>query len=227
MMPIIVHGGGPAIKEMLDKFQIETEFVDGLRKTTESVMDVVETVLTGSVNNSLIRKLNLSGILAIGLSGSDAQLLQAKPKNLERYGFVGEVTNVNVSLLTKLLAQDIVPVIAPIAVGEDGIRYNVNADTVAGDVARALSAKQLIFVTDVPGIMQENELIETITDKEIEQLISTGTIYGGMLPKVQAAVNSLSNQLEEAMIVDGKQSELATNTKLVGTIIRKSSAEVI
>lgn len=226
-MPIIVHGGGPAIKEMLDKFQIETEFVDGLRKTTESVMDVVETVLTGSVNNSLIRKLNLSGILAIGLSGSDAQLLQAKPKNLERYGFVGEVTNVNVSLLTKLLAQDIVPVIAPIAVGEDGIRYNVNADTVAGDVARALSAKQLIFVTDVPGIMQENELIETITDKEIEQLISTGTIYGGMLPKVQAAVNSLSNQLEEAMIVDGKQSELATNTKLVGTIIRKSSAEVI
>lgn len=227
MKPIIVHGGGPAIKEMLDKLQIETEFVDGLRKTTESVMNVVETILTGSVNNSLVRKLNLAGIQAIGLSGSDAKLLQAKPKNLARYGYVGEVTNVNASLLTKLLAQDIVPVIAPIAVGNDGTRYNVNADTVAGDVARALSAKQLIFVTDVPGIMQEDELIETVTDKEIDELISTGIIYGGMLPKVQAAVNSLSHQLEEAMIVDGKQSELATNTKLVGTIIRKSSAGVI
>lgn len=227
LQPIIVHGGGPAIKQMLTKLKIESEFIDGLRKTTEPIMDIVESVLTGSVNNALTRKLNIVGLQAIGLSGSDAQLLTAEPKDFERYGYVGELTNVNVSLLTQLISCDLVPVIAPIAIGKDGTRYNVNADTVAGVIAKEVAAKQLIFVTDVPGILQDGRLLETVTDKEIEQLIQSGTIYGGMLPKVEAAVNSLNEHLQEAMIVDGKRSELATNTQLVGTTIKKATAEVV
>lgn len=227
LKPIIVHGGGPAIKKMLTKLNIESEFIDGLRKTTAPVMDVVEIVLTGSVNNSLVRKLNVAGIDAIGLSGSDAKLLMAEAKDLERYGYVGEVTNVNVSLLTQLINEGIVPVIAPIAVGKDGTRYNVNADTVAGVIAKKVSANQLIFVTDVPGIMQDNRLLESVTVKEIEQLIKSGTIYGGMLPKVRAAIHSLNEHLREVMIVDGKQSELTTDHQLVGTVIKKTISEVV
>ncbi|HLR41204.1 MAG TPA: acetylglutamate kinase [Virgibacillus sp.] len=220
--PVIVHGGGPAIKEMLDVLEIETEFVDGLRKTTPEVMDVAEMVLTGTVNNALTRKLNLAGIQAIGLSGSDAQTLTAEPKELERYGLVGEVTNVNIPFLKQLMEEDIVPVIAPIALGADGNRYNVNADTAAGAVAEALGAKQLIFVTDVPGILQEDELLESVTEKEVAQLIAEGTIYGGMIPKVTAAIASLNEVLDEVMIVDGKQSVIQTDRQLVGTVIKKS-----
>lgn len=227
LKPIIVHGGGPAIKKMLTKLNIKSEFIDGLRKTTAPVMDVVEIVLTGSVNNSLVRKLNVAGIDAIGLSGSDAKLLMAEAKDLERYGYVGEVTNVNVSLLTQLINEGIVPVIAPIAVGKDGTRYNVNADTVAGVIAKKVFANQLIFVTDVPGIMQDNRLLESVTVKEIEKLIKSGTIYGGMLPKVRAAIHSLNEHLREVMIVDGKQSELTTDHQLVGTVIKKTISEVV
>lgn len=222
LKPIIVHGGGPAIKKMLGKLQIESEFVNGLRKTTEPVMDVVEMVLTGTVNNALIRKLNEAGIQSVGLSGSDYQLLTAKPKDFEQYGYVGEITDVNAEFLTQLLENGIVPVIAPIAIGVDNTRYNINADTAAGAIAKAMSAKQLIFVTDVPGIMKENKLIESVTEQEITKLISTGTIYGGMLPKVQAAIESLSEDLQEAMIVDGKHSEITPDAKLVGTVIKKS-----
>jgi len=220
--PVIVHGGGPAIKKMLDALEIETEFVDGLRKTTPEVMNVAEMVLTGIVNNALIRKLNLAGIQAIGLSGSDAHTLTAEPKELERYGLVGEVTDVNIPFLKQLMEEDIVPVIAPIALGADGNRYNINADTAAGAVAKALTAKQLIFVTDVPGILQGDELLESVTENEVAQLIAEGTIYGGMIPKVTAAIESLNETLDEVMIVDGKQSVIQTERQLVGTVIKKS-----
>lgn len=220
--PVIVHGGGPAIKEMLDTLQIETEFVDGLRKTTPAVMDVAEMVLTGSVNNELTRKLNKKGMKAVGLSGSDAQTLTAKPKDIEKYGLVGDVAEVNVSFLNQLIDVGTVPVIAPIALGTDGARYNVNADTAAGAVAQSLAAKQLIFVTDVPGILQGNNLLESVTESEVAQLIIAGTIYGGMIPKVKAAVASLNDALQEVMIVDGKQSVMNTDMKLVGTVIKKS-----
>ncbi len=226
LKPIIVHGGGPAIKQMLTELKIETEFIDGLRKTTLPVMDVVEMVLTGKVNNAFVRKLNFSGIDAIGLSGSDSQLLTAQPLDFERYGYVGEITKVNVSLLESLVNQKIVPVIAPIAVGSDGTRYNVNADTVAGVVAKEMAANQLVFVTDVPGILKDDRLLESVTVEEIEQLIESGTIYGGMLPKVQAAVNSLNEHLKEVMIVDGTQSKLAENQQFVGTVIKKTVSEV-
>lgn len=223
LKPIIVHGGGPAIKKMLDDQHIQAEFVDGLRKTTAQAMDVVEMVLSGSVNSAITRKLNASGIRAIGLSGSDDQLLQAKAKNLFKYGYVGDVEKVNVSLLYEMVNIGVVPVIAPVGIGEDGRRYNINADTAAGAVAKAVSAKQLVFVTDVPGIMEENRLLETVTEKKIESLISSGTIYGGMIPKVQAALQGLSGNLDEVMIVDGNQSVLKRKeTKLTGTVIKRS-----
>lgn len=224
LKPIIVHGGGPEIKAMLDQLQIETEFVNGLRKTTSDVMDVVEMVLSGSVNNALVRKLNKAGMKSIGLSGADANLFEAVPKDFENLGYVGQMTRVNIAFLFDLLAQDIVPVIAPIAVGKDGNRYNVNADTVAGEVAKTVLAKQLIFVTDVPGILKDGELLESVTESDIKTYLSTGVIHGGMIPKVEAALYSLNDHLQEAMIVDGNQEVLAAHeTVLVGTVIKRST----
>src|SRR5699024_1581036 len=222
LKPVIVHGGGPAIKEMLTKLDIKTEFIDGLRKTTEDVMDVVEMILTGTINNSLTKRLNDSGIKSVGISGADADLLTAKAIHYERYGLVGDITNVNEEFIHQLLELDIVPVIAPIALSEDGSRFNINADTAAGAVARSLNAKQLIFVTDVPGIMHQEELLEFVTEQEVEELIQSGIIYGGMIPKVQAAIASLNTDLHEVAIVNGKDSSLRSSTSFVGTIIRKT-----
>lgn len=223
LKPIIVHGGGPAIGEMLSDLEIESEFINGLRKTTKEVMNVVEMVLTGVVRNEITRKLSDAGIQSVGLSGSDANLLAAKPKDFEGLGYVGEVTDVNVDVIRRLIDIDIVPVITPIGIGLDGTRYNVNADTAAGSIAKAVSAKQLIFVTDVPGIMVEHELLESVTAEDVNEMIHTGVIYGGMIPKVEAAFSGLSGGIQEAMIVDGNQSVLSTTeTELVGTVIRKT-----
>lgn len=223
LKPIIVHGGGPAIKSMLDKQQIPSEFVDGLRKTTKPVIDVVEMVLTGMVMNSLVRKLNDCGIPALGMSGSDANLIRVKALNFKKYGYVGEVTKVNTPLLEKVLSLGIVPVIAPIGLCVEGTRYNVNADTAAGAVAKALHAKQLVFITDVPGILKDGELLEAASEDEINEMIDSGVIYGGMIPKVKAALDSLESSLGEVMIVDGNQPVIkSTEDKLVGTVIKKS-----
>ncbi|WP_188456954.1 acetylglutamate kinase [Virgibacillus oceani] len=219
---IVVHGGGPAIKEMLTTLNVDTVFVDGLRKTTAPIMDVVEQVLAGKVNNALTAKLNYAGISSVGLSGSDAKLMTAKAKNFKRYGYVGEITDVNAAFLLQLIGIGITPVIAPIAIGENGVRYNINADTAAGAVAKAIGAEKLIFVTDVPGVMQDDKLLDFITDADSEQLIADGVIHGGMIPKVRAAVESLHDNLPEVMIVDGNQPKLTQNTGLVGTVIKKS-----
>src|SRR5699024_4588928 len=160
---------------------------------------------------------------AVGLSGTDSDLLVASPRDIDELGYVGDVDEVNTSLLCQLLNIGVVPVIAPIGIGRDGTRYNINADTVAGSVAKSLEAKQLVFVTDVPGIIQKNELIDSITEEEIMELISKGTIYGGMIPKVKAALASLGDNLKEAMIIDGNQSVIdSQDTELVGTVIKKS-----
>ena len=206
MKPIIVHGGGPAIQQMLNKLNIESEFVDGLRKTTAQTMNIVEMVLVGNVNPALTRRVNEYNMQAIGISGSDMHLIRATPINFKKYGFVGEVTNVNTSLLSKLLQLQYVPIISPIAIGDDGNMYNINADTAAGAIASHLQAEQLIFVTDVPGILAEGQLLETVTTTEINELIDNGTIYGGMIPKVKAALQGIYGNVKEVMIVDGKES---------------------
>lgn len=223
--PVIVHGGGPAIQRMLDQLNMPNEFVDGLRKTSAAMMDVVEMVLTGNVNPTLTRTLNKHGIEAVGIAGSDMNLLQASPLDEAKYGQVGEVSKVNTTVIQQLLEQNIVPVISPIAFNESGKKFNVNADTAAGAVASALQADQLIFVTDVPGILQDGQLIEEIDTIEIEALIANETIYGGMIPKVKAAMKGLSNKVKEVMIVNGKQSQLKTATSLAGTTIKQAVVE--
>ncbi|ALX48450.1 acetylglutamate kinase [Lentibacillus amyloliquefaciens] len=203
--PVIVHGGGPAIQKMLDELDIEFSFIDGLRTTSAAAMDVVEMVLSGQINNAITRKLNKAGIQAAGFSGSDAHLITCTPIDFPTYGYVGEVNTVNAAFLEQITAQNIVPVIVPIATGQGDERYNVNADTAAGAVAQATGAGELIFVTDVPGVMQEGELRQSASEKEIEELIDTGVIDGGMIPKVKAALSCLSDSLQYVMIADVNQ----------------------
>src|SRR5699024_4553568 len=156
----------------------------------------------------LTRRVNDSCLKAVRLSGSDYDLLQATPIHYERYGLVGEVSKVNVQVIHNLLADGVTPIISPIAIGDDGLRYNVNADTAAGAVGSALLARQLIFVTDVPGILKDGELQEEVTTMDIEAYIEDGTIFGGMIPKVKAAMKGLNSHVQEVMIVNGKESEL-------------------
>lgn len=217
--PVIVHGGGPAIEKMLDQLNITYEFVEGLRKTTDEMMDVVEMILTGQVNPALIRRLNANQIQAVGLSGSDLQLLEAEAIDADRFGQVGQVEKVNVKLIEALLLQDIVPVISPVAIDQTQKRLNVNADTAAGAVASALKAEKLIFVTDVDGILKEGQLIEATTNDEIQAMIADGTIYGGMIPKVKAALKGLRGDVETVMIVNGYKPKLSRASELKGTSI--------
>ncbi|GAA0428138.1 acetylglutamate kinase [Lentibacillus halophilus] len=217
--PIVVHGGGSAIQDMLDKLNVTCSFVDGLRTTSADAMNVVEMVLSGYVNNALTRQINDNNIQAAGFSGSDAQLIQAEPINFERYGYVGDVTAVNTLFLQRMLDSGVVPVIAPIATGGDGSRYNVNADTAAGAIARDMNADRLIFMTDVPGIMQEEEVISNVSQTEIDHMIADGVIFGGMIPKVKAAAGSLGEGLSNVMIADAHQR--ISMSGFTGTIITK------
>lgn len=219
--PILVHGGGPAINTMLKKLSIQSEFINGLRKTTSEVMEVVEMVLTGSISKKLVRTLQQQGIPAIGLSGSDGELLYAKAIDEENLGFVGEITEVNEQLLFNLLTMGFVPVISPIAMGDDKkTYYNVNADSAAASIALAVGANKIIFVTDVPGILVNDELLEKTTKAEIHRYIENGVITGGMIPKVTAAMKCLEGGLKEVLIVSGKQ-PLFTGVQFLGTTIQK------
>ena len=224
--PIIIHGGGPAINKLLNELNIKSEFVNGLRKTTLEVMKVVEMVLSGSITNQLVRALHKHDLPSIGLSGFDDLLLQAKAQDMENLGYVGEITQVNKEVLLDLLKAGKIPVISPIAAGVDGAEsYNINADTAAAAIAVAVQAKKLLFVTDVPGVMKDGAIIEEATTNEILALIEDGTISGGMIPKVMAAVDSLIGGMTEAMIVSG-HAHLLEGTKLVGTTIRKEMEAV-
>lgn len=219
--PIIVHGGGPAINDLLKNLKINSEFVNGLRKTTHEVMEVVEMVLSGTITNKLVRKLHKHGISSIGVTGSDGGLMYAQPQDLENLGLVGEIISVNQQFLFNLLSIGMVPVISPIAVGmnhED--YYNINADTVAGEIAVAINAEKVIFVTDVPGVLKDDEIVEKATDTEILGFIDNGTISGGMIPKVMAAIHSLKGGMREAMIVSGHK-PLLDGGSIIGTTIKR------
>jgi acetylglutamate kinase len=211
-VPVIVHGGGPAISETLNRLGIESEFVGGLRKTSEAVLDVVEMVLAGKINKEIVRRIQLSGAKAVGLSGADGRLIEAEPvPNAHEVGLVGNVTRVNAQLIQSLADMGYVPVIAPVGLGKDGAqRYNINADTAAGAVASQLGVSRLVVVTDVPGILRTDSegakrVLPVVTVAEIEAMIASGEIYGGMIPKVRAAMECIQGEVQEVLIVNGAE----------------------
>lgn len=213
LVPVIVHGGGPAISDTLGKLGIETEFVGGLRKTSEDVLDVVEMVLAGSMNKQIVRRLNRVGASALGLSGTDGRLIQAKPvAEADQVGFVGDVTQVDAALIQGIMEMGYIPVIAPIGIDDNAQRYNINADTAAGAVAAHLGADRLVVITDVAGIMKPVDgkltLLPVVTIQEIEEMIVSGDIYGGMIPKVRAAMKCLEGGVTEVVIAKGTEPDV-------------------
>ncbi|HLO12527.1 MAG TPA: acetylglutamate kinase [Pseudoneobacillus sp.] len=205
--PIIVHGGGPLINSLLKTLKIETTFVNGLRVTDEQTLDIVEMVLSGSANKQIVRQLIGAEGKACGLSGVDGSLLSAKPiKGSEELGYVGEVVGVNTSLLLEVVQQGYIPVISPIGIDDFGQRYNINGDIAASAVASSLAAN-LCFISDIPGIyIEENNqkmTLNTITKSEVEAMINSGQIHGGMIPKVKAALDGLVHQVPEVSIING------------------------
>ncbi|ACJ34509.1 acetylglutamate kinase [Anoxybacillus flavithermus] len=216
---VIVHGGGPDIEQLLQALNIPSEFVNGLRKTTKDVLHVVEMVLNGKVNKTLVSLLQTNGIRAVGLSGVDDGLLQAKPIDVQTLGYVGEVAHVHAKIMHTLLRHGYVPVIAPIGVDEQGQTYNINADTAAAAIAQALSADKLVFVTDVAGILKNGKVVKEATAPMIETMMADGTISGGMIPKVKAALHALDS-VQEVAIVSGKASFYNEGT-WHGTMMKK------
>ncbi|TVX96092.1 acetylglutamate kinase [Cohnella terricola] len=221
--PVIVHGGGPAINETLGKLGIESRFVNGLRVTDEATLDVVEMVLAGRINKEIVRKLQQNGAKTIGLSGTDGKLIEARPvANAAEVGLVGDVVGVNASLVEGVIGLGYLPVIAPIGIDEAGQRYNINADTAAGAVASSLGVDTMIVVTDVPGIMRtvdgEKKVLPKVTFADIEEMIASGEIYGGMIPKVRAAMSCLHGDVKEVRIVDGAVERVLSRALTEGDI---------
>ena len=206
--PIVVHGGGPEINIWLDKLGIEPQFKDGLRVTDADTMDVVEMVLVGRVNKELVSLINQAGTSAVGLCGKDGNLIQARPVGKEGIGFVGEVTNINPELIKSLVDNGYVPVISSVAADEKGQAYNINADTVAGEIAAALQAEKLILLTDTPGILENyhdpSTLLTKLDINKLRKLIEDGIVSGGMIPKVNCCVRSLAQGVGAAHILDGR-----------------------
>lgn len=207
--PVVVHGGGPEINTWLSKLNIEPQFKNGLRVTDSKTMDVVEMVLVGRVNKELVSLINQAGGRAVGLCGKDGDLITAKPRPTEDgVGFVGDVAKIQPELVSSLVAANYIPVISSVAGDITGQAYNINADTVAGEIAAALSAEKLILLTDTPGIMQDfkdpSSLISQLDIHQARQLIADGTVAGGMIPKVTCCVRSLAQGVRAAHILDGR-----------------------
>ena len=229
--PVVVHGGGKDINKALERVGIEPQFKDGLRVTDEETMEVVQEVLVGKVNKSLVTELCLQGINAVGVCGKDSGFMKVKkatPNGLD-LGLVGEVTEVDTTLINTLLDNDFVPVISTVGVDEEGNSYNVNADYAAVAVAGALNAEKLVFITDVAGVMRDvndpNSVISTTNTAEINELIADGTIAGGMIPKVQCCLAGVNAGVKNVHILDGRIAhclilEIFTN-KGIGTLIEK------
>ena len=216
MNPVIVHGGGPQIGQLLDRIGKKSEFIDGLRVTDSETIDVVEMVLGGLVNKSIVALINAHGGKAVGLSGKDGDMIRARKmvfhKNgstndddIVELGFVGEIESINPLVVDVLDQEDFIPVIAPIGVGVDGKAYNINADTVAGRLAVTLGAEKLILLTNTPGVLdKDGELLTGLSEGRVKALIEAGTISGGMLPKVKCAIDAVAGGVRTATISDGR-----------------------
>ena len=215
--PVVVHGGGPQIGAMLDRLKIKSSFIDGLRVTDSETVDIVEMVLSGSINKAVVTAINSAGGTAVGISGKDGRLIEAAKlqrttrdpdSNIEKVldlGFVGEPVNINPKLLETFVRSDLIPVIAPIGVGEGGETYNINADTAAGKIAATLQAAKLVMLTDIAGVLDENgELISRMTPERADELRRDGIIKGGMIPKLETCLNAVANGVGAAHILDGR-----------------------
>lgn len=229
--PVIVHGGGPDINKALKQMDKQSEFVNGLRVTDRETMEIVEMVLAGKVNKSIVSHIQNQGINAVGISGKDGATLQTEKKlvNGMDVGFVGEVVNVNTKLITTLIEQDFIPVIAPIGIDKEGNSYNINADYAAVAVAGALNAQKLVFLTDVEGVLKDvsdsSSIISRLSIKDVDQYIKNGIISGGMIPKVDCCVQGVKKGVKTVHILDGRVEhclllEIFTQ-KGVGTMIEK------
>ena len=217
MNPVVVHGGGPQIGSLLEKLNIKSEFINGMRVTDSATMDVVEMVLGGSVNKTIVNLINRNGGQAVGLTGKDGQLIQAKKLHVTHQtpdmqapeildiGLVGEVAKVNTSVIDMLINSNFIPVIAPIGVDEDGVAYNINADLVAGKVAEYLKAEKLMLLTNVAGLKdKQGNVLTGLRTEQVDSLIADGTIYGGMLPKIGCALDAVKAGVASAHIIDGR-----------------------
>jgi len=218
MNPVVVHGGGPQIGALLEKLNIQSSFIDGMRVTDSATMDVVEMVLGGSVNKQIVSLINRNGGQAIGISGKDGNLIRAKKLSIKKnatesmsapeiidIGQVGEVESVKVDVITTLTEGNFIPVIAPIGVGGDGASYNINADLVAGKIAEVLKAEKLMLLTNVAGLQDKSgEVLTGLSTQQVDDLIEDGTIYGGMLPKIQCALDAVKAGVASAHIIDGR-----------------------
>ncbi|HEY9700723.1 MAG TPA: acetylglutamate kinase [Trichocoleus sp.] len=208
LRPVVVHGGGPEINSWLGKLNIEPQFKNGLRVTDAATMDVVEMVLVGRVNKELVSLISQAGGVAVGLCGKDGNLIKARPQGDEGIGFVGEVSAIDVKLLNSLVQNGYIPIVSSVAADETGQAYNINADTVAGELAAALGAEKMILMTDTPGILRDykdqSTLIPKVDIQEARRLIDDGIVSGGMIPKVNCCVRSLAQGVKAAHIIDGR-----------------------
>ena len=236
--PVVVHGGGPQIGDMLKRLGIKSEFAAGLRITDKATIEIVEMVLAGSINSQIVGYINAAGGKAIGLTGKDGNMVLARKvtrsvvdpdSNIEKIvdlGFVGEPEKVDTTVLTQILGRELIPVLAPVATSADGSTYNVNADTFAGAIAGALKAKRLLLLTDVPGVLDKSgQLIKELSLDDARRLIADGTISGGMIPKVETCMYALDAGVEAVVILDGKVEhavlmELLTDAG-AGTLMRR------
>jgi len=234
MNPVVVHGGGPQINELLDKLGKKGEFIQGMRVTDEETMDVVEMVLGGQVNKEIVNLINRHGGKAVGLTGQDGNFIRAKKLLVENkevpgefidIGLVGDITSIDPGIIEFLDAGDFIPVIAPIGVGSEGETYNINADVVAGKLAEILGAEKLVLLTNTPGVLDKNgKLLTGLTAKEIDGLFADGTLSGGMLPKISSALDAARSGVKSVHIIDGRVEhalllEVLTDEG-VGTMIR-------
>jgi acetylglutamate kinase len=231
MNPVVVHGGGPQIGQLLERLNIETEFVDGMRVTDERTMTVVEMVLGATVNKEIVDSIHRNGGRAIGMTGKDGQLIQAQKLSGQwgtngqpDIGQVGEVSSIDTDLLSVLQESDYIPIIAPVAGGPDGQTYNINADLVAGKLAEVLQAEKLILLTNVSGLLDaEGKTLTGLSTEQVQQLIASGVIHSGMLPKIQCALSAVHNGVTSAHIIDGRVPHAALleifSNEGIGTLI--------